>query len=172
MTFNPSSFRERKAIELVLYVAKRLRHPTLHSVFKLLYFSDKLHLEKYGRLILNDGYVAMKHGPVPSDLYNMLKSCRSAEEGKYKDVLQFKDTYNIIPQREANLDFISKSEIECLDNAITKYGKMSFKQLSELSHDAAWKSADVNDFISIEDIAATLPNSKDLLEHLRNPHGD
>lgn len=33
---------------------------------KLLWLSDRVHLNKYGRLILKDNYKALPHGPVPS----------------------------------------------------------------------------------------------------------
>ena len=63
----------RKLIELVVYLTGRLRGPTFHSISKMLYFADKLHLSKYGRLISGDNYVAMAHGPVPSAVYNIMK---------------------------------------------------------------------------------------------------
>jgi uncharacterized phage-associated protein len=39
-----------------------------------MYFADRKHLEKYGRFICGDSYVAMKHGPVPSEIYDILKA--------------------------------------------------------------------------------------------------
>ena len=33
---------------------------------KLLFFADKLHLNRYGRPILGDCYFCLDHGPVPS----------------------------------------------------------------------------------------------------------
>ena len=35
------------------------------KVLKLLYFVDRYHIRKYGRLVTNDNYLAMQHGPVP-----------------------------------------------------------------------------------------------------------
>jgi hypothetical protein len=49
---------------------------------------------------------------------------------------------------------------------------MSFGQLTSLSHDKAWDSADENEFIEVEQIVATLPDSEVLLDHLANPHPD
>ncbi|CUR35339.1 conserved hypothetical protein [Planktothrix tepida PCC 9214] len=47
---------------------------------------------------------------------------------------------------------------------------MSFAELTELSHDRAWESADENDIINVEDMIKTFDNSVELLEHLQNPH--
>ncbi|MFY9226398.1 MAG: type II toxin-antitoxin system antitoxin SocA domain-containing protein, partial [Blastocatellia bacterium] len=69
--------------------------------------------------------------------------------------------------RLINENKLSISDIEALDKAITDYGFMSFDQLQDLSHDQAWESADINDVISLEAIATTLPSSSDLVEHLR-----
>jgi uncharacterized phage-associated protein len=64
---------KEKAIEAIVYLANRLDKPTKLKIFKLLYFADKLHMSRYGRFIVGDYYVAMKHGPVPSRTYNILK---------------------------------------------------------------------------------------------------
>ncbi len=42
----------------------------------MMYFADRLHLERYGRFICGDSYVAMKNGPVPSFTYDILKARR------------------------------------------------------------------------------------------------
>lgn len=168
MALIPSKFDEDKALEVILYMASKLTDPTFHQIFKILYFSDKRHLQKYGRLILSDGYVAMKHGPVPSRLYDILKKCRKLPENNtYKNSLQVTNSFHLKSLRNTNLDLLSKSERECLDYAINEFGQLSFKKLTELSHDSAWEKVGENDFISVEDIAATLPNRKDLIENLQ-----
>ena len=83
-----------------------------------------------------------------------------------ENALKVKGQYDVVPVRESNFDFLSLSEQECLDEAIKQYGKLSFGQLTAKSHDAAWESADDNDFISVENIAASLPDNEDLLAHL------
>src|SRR3989338_2956187 len=56
-------FDRDKALEAILYIAKNLHSPTYHSISKMLYLSDKLHLQEYGRLICGDRYIAMDNGP-------------------------------------------------------------------------------------------------------------
>ena len=50
--------------------------PTVHAALKIRYFSDKLHLSRFGSLGSGDEYVAMKFGPVASNTYNLIKAAR------------------------------------------------------------------------------------------------
>lgn len=169
-------FDPEKAVEVILYVATRVGNPGFHRISKILYFADRDHLAKYGRFICGDSYVAMKHGPVPSGAYDILKHVRgdslSCSVPHAKESFRVENDKLIIPFKDANLDLLSDSERESLDAAITKYGTMSFGQLTELSHDKAWDSADENEFIAIEQIVATLPDAEQLLAHLANPCPD
>ena len=130
-----------------------------------------LHLERYGRLISGDSYVAMKHGPVPSGTYDIMKAVRGdgtcAVEDEAQEAFTVDGRHDVIPRREANEALFSESDLECLREAITRYGSLSFKALTDLSHDAAWDSADENDIIELEQIIATLSDGASLLEHLR-----
>jgi len=169
-----TKFDARKAIEIILYIANKVKEPTFHRISKLFYFADKKHLEYYGRLICDDEYVAMKHGPVPSEVYDILKSVRgdgtSDFQHQAKNAFQVREKYLVKPSRKADVNLLSESEEECINAAIEEYGTLSFQELTEKSHDKAWEAADDNDIISVKDIASTLSNSKELLKHLRNPY--
>jgi len=166
-------FNAQKAVEAMLYISAKIKNPTLHSISKVLYFADKKHLECYGRFIAGDEYIAMKHGPVPSASYDILKSARG-DGVRHRTIAQtafsVTETHKVKPQRQAQLHVLSESEQESLDYAILHYGNLSFKKLTDLSHDAAWHAADDNDLISIESIAATLPEHDALLRHLQDPY--
>ena len=60
-------FNENKTIHAVLYIAERLKRKDFHKLFKILYFSDREHLNVYGRTITGDTYIAMADGSVPSN---------------------------------------------------------------------------------------------------------
>ncbi len=174
MTVTPIRFDPERALELVLYVAGRLRYPTLHSVSKVLYFADREHLSRYGSLLSGDNYVAMRHGPVPSAIYNLMKAGAGRLEplipALFYDLvgqsLSVEEGRRVRPLRPANLDLLSASQRECLDVSIKANGKLSFKRLTDKSHDAAWKSADENDLIDVKAIAKTLRNAKQVLAYL------
>src|SRR5713101_5242959 len=174
MAVVPIRFDPERALELVLYVANQLRYPTLHSVSKVVYFADREHLSRYGSLLSGDNYVAMRHGPVPSAIYNLLKAAAGRQEpaiplGWFElvaGVLAVEGEHRIRPLRDPNLDMISPSQRACLDTSIKANGRLSFSRLAKKSHDAAWKSADQNDIIELVAIAKTLPNAKEILAHL------
>lgn len=166
-------FDPEKAVEVILYIAQRLGDPGFHKISKILYFADLNHLEKFGRLITGDAYVAMKHGPVPSGSYDILKYVR--EDGLFPFAIHAKSAFSVVggysvrPLREPEVDLLSRSDCECLDAAISKYGNMSFRKLTDLSHVGAWTSASENDTISLEEMASMLPNHEEILEHIANP---
>ncbi|HKV37598.1 MAG TPA: Panacea domain-containing protein [Blastocatellia bacterium] len=164
-------FDPEKALETVLYIARKAPKPTTYRVLKILYFADKLHLQRFGRQICGDDYFALRSGPVPSQTYDMIKdvtdgrtslfsthACNSFEVDKHSN--------RITPLREPDTDLFSKSDIGCIEQSIAENGMLSFPQLREKSHDAAYQSADENDVIPLRQIIATLPNAELLRDYL------
>jgi uncharacterized phage-associated protein len=141
MSLPRNSFDTDKAIELILYVALCLpkEKSTFHTISKVLYFADLCHLDRYGRLISEDCYIAMKHGPVPSAIYNLMKKDSFWEFDKLSEgAFNTDNGYTVIPLRQPDKDYLSESEIECLDYSILKYGEMSFGKLSTESQMEKW----------------------------------
>lgn len=54
MAAHARTFDRDKALEAIIYVAKNLASPSLHSISKILYLADKRHLQHFGRLICGD----------------------------------------------------------------------------------------------------------------------
>jgi uncharacterized phage-associated protein len=160
-------FDPDKALEAILYLAMRVPDPTFHRISKLMYFADKAHLANYGRLIFGDSYVAMKHGPVPSEVYDILKAVRGDGLSSYLEAARQAFCVDANKQVIPLLDVFSASDLECMDEAIRAYGHLSFKELTTQSHDAAWEAVDENDVMDVEQIIATLPDGPALLAHLR-----
>lgn len=163
------TFNYGKSLEAILYVAKEIGD--LYHLMKILYFADKDHLNHYGRFITGDSYVAMRNGPVPSEVYDMIKHVRGDGAEFYSEEVKkaFRiDNNNIIPLRSYNEKKLSVSDKKCLDKAIKENKSLTFGTLMDKSHDAAYIAADQNDFIPIEDIAKTLPDSENILSYLRN----
>lgn len=183
MTVREIAFSPEKALESALYIASRLHNPTVHEVLKLRYFADKLHLAAYGFVASGDEYVAMRFGPVASSTYNLLKAARGDQSGwihpKFYEVIDGAvvvepGSNRVVPQREANTDYLSKADVEMLDSAIAQYGGMSFPERTRLSHDSAWQAAwDAakedeagQSPMPVESIAETLGNSEEVIAHL------
>jgi uncharacterized phage-associated protein len=160
----PFRFDAEKGLELLLYVANRSTNRDLYWVLKVPYFADKYHLERVARTICGDTYYAMKDGPVPGGLYDIVKDVRdrrrlSTQTSKAQSSFEVKGN-TIIPRRDADLEFFSKTDTECLSRAISEIQNLSFGELKDKSHDAAYEGADPNGEIPIEAIAAMLSNGE------------
>src|SRR5215471_19270929 len=66
------AFNEAKAIETLAFIAETHPNFTPFYVSKVLFFAEKWHLNRYGRPIIADTYIAMPKGPVPSTVKNYL----------------------------------------------------------------------------------------------------
>lgn len=176
-----ATFVPQKAVEYLLYLAAHVQNADMHKLLKLRYFADKLHLSRYGMLASGDRYVAMERGPVASQTYDLLKAVRdknpmllgvpgNAAAAEALDV----SGYSVTALREPNLDYLSRSDIECMNEAIRLYGQMPFGKLTDASHDSAWDkgwekcdrrtgSAGPMELI---DIVGTLANADEVRDHI------
>ena len=162
-------FDRAKAIETILYLASRINSECeVYGICKLLYFADKLSLENYGRFLFGDSYVAMEQGSTPSEAYDLLKP---STQTPYLRI----DGNNVIPLRDADLDYFSKSDIKCLDKIIERDNREKSKKYRwEEAHDDAWdktwnkRGSRKSKNISVESIAKTLGESDDIIDYLLN----
>ncbi|MCK5719601.1 MAG: SocA family protein [Thiomargarita sp.] len=165
----PFQFKTKKSLETILYIGQNIQQPTFYHIAKIMYFADKMHLEKCGRFICGDHYIAMKSGPVPSKTYNILKAVRD-NSSSFIDLKIAKqafivDDFLIKPLRLALTDYFSESDLECLDCAIEQYKNIS---MEEFNHNNAWETVNENSFIELKSIVSTFKN-RYLLDFLYNP---
>lgn len=182
MTVRNISFSPEHSLEAILYISGKVAEATIHEVLKIIYFSDKLHLSKYGILASGDEYVAMDFGPVASNTYNLIKAARG-DQSSYINPLFYKivddsfgiaeDKKTIIAYRDPRVEYLSTAEIECFKDAIQQSSGLNFKQRTELSHDQAWKSARKSGGdgvgaspMPVSDIANTLENAKEVITYI------
>lgn len=102
----------------------------------------------------------------------MIKSIRE-ENNIYpeaRDLLSYvkngSQLQTLIPKRSPDMEYLSESDIECLDKAIDKIKDMSFSDLEKFSHDELYQTADINDEISIENIINYSCNPEELRDYL------
>lgn len=150
-------FNKIKALNVLLYVANRVKRKDFHKIFKIIYFAERQHLADWGKPIIGDTYIAMEAGPVPSRMYDMLKIVRGDSylpdtEG-LADFFLVDNWMFVIPKKDADLGKLTKNEIEALDDAINKYASLSYDEIKEKSHDTAWRSTARDFSIKWEDIA-------------------
>lgn len=157
-------FDENKAISAVLFIAQALKEQGVsaefHKIFKILYFAEMEHLADWGRPITGDHFVAMEAGPVPSKIYDILKSqrpekrddCWYTDPGRYKDFFEVFN-YDVTPKKDPDMDEFSKSDLECLSKSIEENAFLTFGELCDKSHGEAWKGSTPNREMSFMDIA-------------------
>lgn len=114
---------------------------TQYDIVKTVFLADKTHLNKYGRPITYDQYVAMYHGPVPSCTYDFLKQKAHAQKSYAKPLPWKREPVNANifkyhgPEREVNEDVLSPSDIDELEAAFRLVKNLGFKQVRKLTHE-------------------------------------
>ena len=155
----------------LLFIVSKLGITDIHKLFKILYFADKKHLASYGRPILSDSYIAMKHGPVPSFIYDCIKAIRGdgfnhPSFSTFIDAFELLNKKDIRAKEKPDMDELSKSDIECLTCAVSDNKNDDFKTLSEKSHDSAWENVTRDDAIDIMEIAKSAGANNEMLKYI------
>lgn len=169
------SFKVEKAVAAISYLVVRTGE-SMYPVLKMLYLADKCHLERYGRFIVGDRYVAMEKGPVPSGTYDMLKYVRGdraffdgGDAAKQAFELD-SQTHKFSLNGDPNFDALSESDIECLEDVANLCEQKGANFIRVSSHDEAWKATTRNGDMAVEAIAAQFDDGPSLVQHLVNRH--
>jgi uncharacterized phage-associated protein len=147
-------FDESKLVQaLAFFSLNGVRDLTKLKAAKLLFFADKLHLNRYGRPITGDSYACMEHGPVPSiSLNEMNYALETDQEIQFEEepaLLRVlgttKQQYPVFYLKDPKLfdpDVFSESDLEVLGEVVQVYGGKSAWQLRQESHsEEAWLMA-------------------------------
>ncbi|UZO81510.1 Panacea domain-containing protein [Aquimarina sp. ERC-38] len=154
------NLHREKAVNSLLFVINKLEKPDTHKTYKILYFADQKHLSKYGRPILGDTYVKMQYGPVPSFVKNVVDE----EIDGLEEVVATYNRYFIKSLKDANLDYLSESDMECLLESVEENKNLTFPELTNKSHDFAYEKS--NWVIGYLDMAKAIGASDDMLKYI------
>jgi len=162
---------DNKALAALLYVSQRVSN--LYNIMKVIYFADKEHLSKYGRLIYGETYKAMKSGQVPSRVYDIIKFVRGdgtiSFDNKIKEMFTVEGNNKIVARTKPDINHLSDSDKKVLDKAIGEYGKTHYIGLFYKSHkDSAYKKTELNKEITLENIVESLDNKETVKKYLAN----
>lgn len=164
-----------KAISVVLYVANRLPRKDFHKIFKVIYFADKAHLSEWGRTISGDSYIAMNDGPVPTRIYDMFKIVRgdslySLDQSTVNFYSQFFDVtgdFFLQPKKSADEEYLSKSDIDCLNKSLAENKDLSFPDIREKSHDFAWRNVAKDTLMDFSDMLREEGNDEEFISFVK-----
>ena len=141
-------FDEEKGIATIVFLASRgIPELTKGKICKLIFLADKQHLVRFGRPVTGDRLCAMKDGPVPSGILNLLNSVlRDPNECPVLGNSIFINRSFTNPRFEAKsfgfADCLSDSDIEALNATVHLYGPQTFSELRRMTHELpAYKKA-------------------------------
>lgn len=175
-----TQFQPEKAIASIGYLVQQTG-ADLYSVMKMIYLADKVHLGRYGRTITGDIYTAMSKGPVPERSYNLCKFVAGKRDRfdpmpEARAFLRLVD-YNFELLVTPEVEELSASDIEALDEVAAVHQAGGWKAVFEGSHDSAWREAwekaQANGVGSIDmplETIAEATGSSHLVDFLRDPH--
>ena len=154
---------------IILYVLHEVPGKCLgkHELFKILYFASQKRLVRYGYAMITDFY-ALKYGPVPSELYDYLKGGNNAIMSSVNI-----DENILSPVEEPDMEELSRSDVECLDESIGENYGLTFYELLSKSHDSAWNKAWIKTvgkrgaMINIIDIARAANADEKTIEYIQ-----
>ena len=153
-------FDREKLLEAVYFVCSvsdpsKLSNVKLH---KILYFSDMMRFLETGRPITGVEYIKQKMGPTARHLawaFRELQSCGALKVSK-------EEFHGFIKKRyETKEDYpirkMSAEEKDMLKEATDYFSDMSARETSEISHNAAWRSARMGEVIPYHSVYRLLP---------------
>jgi uncharacterized phage-associated protein len=153
---------------LNFFASKEGGHINKMKALKLVYFADRYHLRKYGRLITNDSYVAMEHGPVPSSSRDIIESSDYLDESARTYAQEFLESSERTLSSVCKLDtnVLSDSDIEALEFAWKTFGHMNQFELRDQTHNyPEWKKFK-------KELESVRVMQMNLLDFLKDPQQD
>lgn len=166
---------------VLLYIIKNSGEDRrdVYSIVKTAYYAQQLHFVKWALPIFKDRIPALPFGPVPSAIYNILRLSRGEEKERrflkrdgldtISDVIGF-DNESFFAKEDPDLDCLSESDVECLDEAIRKVASMDFGRIVRDTHGIEWNRAYYDTQNKVMDnlnIAREGGASDDIIEYLR-----
>ena len=129
----------------LLYIIKKseANRRDVYGIVKTAFYAQQIHLAKSGSPLFNDEICALPFGPVPSSMYDILKMARGDErEMSFHEKDGLREVSDSIGCKEdPDMDFLSESDIQSLEEAIARVSKMSFDDIYSDTHGIEWERA-------------------------------
>jgi len=140
------NINRKKTLEAVLWVLNQRNEVNMYNLLKIFFHADVLSMNLHGRPITGDNYLAYQFGTVPENIYFGL----IRNDPIYMELFEIDDIpinydkrrYQLSTKRKADVEYLSISDIECLNKGIDEYIDLSFQEAKEKNHShSAWKNA-------------------------------
>ena len=121
-------------------------------IYKLLYFIDFDYYEKYEEQLIGATYIKNNYGPTPVEFTKV-----TGQMIEKKEIIKVKNKYfqypqtKYLPLKGPDLSLLKASEIEVIDEVLSKLSDKNAAQISEYSHnDVPWLYTKNNEVIEYE----------------------
>ena len=164
MPQNPFNVDHRKVTQIINFFASQAGGKiNKMKALKLIFLADRYHLRKYGRLVSDDYYVAMKYGPVPStamDIAELDEYLNDTYRGYAKQYIKALDTGRRVESiNSVDSDYFSESDVEALSFAWDNFKHVQKWSLSDFTHfypewkkhEDALRSGSNREYMNLED---------------------
>lgn len=136
---SPKQQREKVYQAFAYFLAEdEVLYPFKTKLFKLLFFTDFVHYEKYGRAVTGLDYYAWENGPVPKEVWHDWEnSAPEFIEHFYIKRIKIgaeKTAQTLNPRFKFDRKYFSNSELEIMKSLAKKHFKDSGAKMSEISH--------------------------------------
>lgn len=140
-------FNERKAAQVAAFFAQKEGESIdVLKLVKLVYLSDRAHMQAYGYPVLNDKFVSMPHGPANSITLNYINGAMRPQE-QWDEFVAAREGYAIAIVRqlsEDDFDELSDAEVGTLEGVWARFGGYDKWQLRDWTHENCpeWEDPD------------------------------
>lgn len=165
-------FAPKKTLNAVLWMLEHNPQKNgldFHTILKTCYFADKEHLNLYRRPVFGATYRAMKYGPVPLEVYEMLKCDPLWLQELDLDAFPWEVSgYRVRKTRngEVDLDILSESDFEILQKSFARASTMTFDERTRETHGTDWQNAAMG-YMRYEDMLDENETKADDVAYLR-----
>lgn len=153
----------QKFRETILYILWKIgSRPNIGEtvLYKLLYFIDFNYFEKYEEQLIGAAYQKNHYGPTPIEfgkIVEQMMADRELEKVK-SEYFQYPQT-KYLPLRQPDLTIFRASEIQVIDEVLSRLGGMNAHQISDYSHqDVPWLTTEDGKIIPYEAVFYRTPS--------------
>jgi hypothetical protein len=169
-------FNAKKALQAVEHMLDRAKQPLdFHTLLKACYFADKKMLNATGRPIFGATYRAMEYGPVPVEIWDIVKGdiLQLWEAGTDEVPWNRRGHWIELPRGRNTFAIphtLAPAELRLLDEALEESMRMTFNERTIATHGMDWVRgmARVNKVIDYADMIDDRPDKAEIVSYLED----
>ena len=130
-----NQYLHQKIKEVILYILDKTGDISYFQLMKVMFCAERNNLMAWGEPLTSLDYYAKKHGPVPEKAYRSITAVRDGRPSIYEDIISFVNKYEIRATRRPDMNYLSKSDVDSIDKAITELSGMEHNDIENYLND-------------------------------------